>query len=74
MFLLQGNCDANVKWFLQLRFIFQLGEAHTSQEEMSRLRMEQKRLSQECAENQQLISVLEMQRDILAKSVRSALH
>ena len=49
--------------------VSQLNDAMTSQEELSRLRMEQKRLSQECAENQQLISVLEMQRDILSKSV-----
>ena len=53
--------------------IFQLNEAQTSQEELTKLRMEQKRLSQECAENQQMISVLEMQRDILAKSVSSSL-
>ncbi|XP_076815768.1 uncharacterized protein LOC143461781 isoform X2 [Clavelina lepadiformis] len=46
----------------------ELDEAQVSQEELTHLRTENKKLSQERAENQQMISVLEMQRDILSKS------
>jgi len=50
-----------------------MNELHVSEEELMQLRSTNKKLSQECAENQQMIAVLEMQRDILAKSVRNGL-
>nr|XP_026695707.1 myosin-8 isoform X3 [Ciona intestinalis] len=56
----------------QSSLLLQLSGIESSNERANRLEAEVNRLLQEQAENQQMISVLEMQRDILAKSPTKA--
>lgn len=52
-----------------LIFTLQLAALQEVQHQAGEMDKENKRLSQEIKENQQMISVLEMERDVLSKSV-----